>query len=57
MIRLMFENDLRLGEVLGLTSDNITSDIIEGKKKFFVYLRNRVSENKYTNVINLRGNK
>lgn len=53
----MFENDLRLGEVLGLTSDNITSDIIEGKKKFFVYLRNRVSENKYTNVINLRGNK
>ncbi|HWT73703.1 MAG TPA: site-specific integrase [Mobilitalea sp.] len=46
MVRLMYENGLRLGEVLGLTFDDITSEVYEGKKKFFVYLRNRVSDNK-----------
>lgn len=46
MVRLMYENGLRLGEVLGLTFDDITSEIIKGNKKFFVYLRNRISDNK-----------
>lgn len=46
MVRLMFENGLRLGEVLGLTFDDITSEVIKGKKKFFLYLRNRVSDDK-----------
>lgn len=47
IVRLMYENGLRLGEVLGLTFDDITSEIVKGKKAFFVYLRNRVSDKKY----------
>lgn len=54
IVRLMFENGLRLGEVLGLTFDDIVMEKIEypeksGELKVFpiVYIRNRVSDKPY----------
>lgn len=40
IVRLMFENGMRLGEVLGLTNE----DIIENDKGAYLYLRNRCSD-------------
>lgn len=40
IVRLMFENGLRLGEVLGLTNE----DIVENEKGAYLYLRNRCSD-------------
>lgn len=40
IVRLMFENGLRLGEVLGLTNE----DIAENEKGAYLYLRNRCTD-------------
>lgn len=40
VVRLMFENGLRLGEVLGITNE----DIVENDKGNFLYIRNRSSD-------------
>lgn len=40
IVRLMFENGLRIGEVLGLTNE----DIIENERGAYLYLRNRCSD-------------
>ncbi|MGG1555645.1 tyrosine-type recombinase/integrase [Paenibacillus ferrarius] len=40
LVRLMFENGLRIGEVLGLTNE----DIVENEKGAYLYLRNRCSD-------------
>jgi integrase len=40
IVRLMFENGLRLGEVLGLTNE----DMIENERGAYLYLRNRCSD-------------
>lgn len=50
IIRLMFEAGLRLGEVLGLTGDDVVSEIIDNKKVFLVYIRNRFSDRKDQNA-------
>lgn len=54
IVRLMFENGLRLGEVLGLTFDDVLMEKVElpkGSGKFeiipVVYIRNRVSDKPY----------
>lgn len=54
IVRLMFENGLRLGEVLGLTFDDIIMENIEypensGEFRVFpvVYIKNRVSDKPY----------
>lgn len=50
IIRLMFESGLRIGEVLGLTGDDIVSEVINNKKNFIVYIRNRFSDRKDQNA-------
>lgn len=51
IVRLMFETGLRIGEVLGLTSDDLVVEkVIEGNIEKYIsyaYLRNRVSDEKY----------
>ncbi|WP_100489235.1 tyrosine-type recombinase/integrase [Sporolactobacillus pectinivorans] len=40
IVRLMFENGLRIGEVLGLTNE----DIVENEQGNFLYIRNRCTD-------------
>lgn len=54
IVRLMFENGLRLGEVLGLTFDDVIMEKVEypknsGRYKILpvIYIRNRVSDKPY----------
>lgn len=46
IIRLMFQGGLRIGEVLGLTGDDIVIEKIKSDYVPVVYLRNRVSDKK-----------
>ncbi|MCM3024647.1 tyrosine-type recombinase/integrase [Heyndrickxia ginsengihumi] len=46
IIRLMFQAGLRIGEVLGLTGDDIVIEKIESEYVSVVYLRNRVTDQK-----------
>ncbi len=46
IVRLMFQSGLRIGEVLGLTGDDIVMEKIKSEYVPVVYLRNRVSDNK-----------
>lgn len=46
IVRLMYENGLRIGEVLGLTNDDIVEEKVDGTGWVNVlYLRNRCSDN------------
>lgn len=47
IVRLMFEGALRIGEVLGLTNEDIRQKKIDGEYKSFVYIRNRVTDKRY----------
>lgn len=44
IVRLMFEAGLRIGEVLGLTSDDIVLEEIEGETVGAIYIRNRFTD-------------
>jgi len=46
IIRLMFQLGLRIGEVLGLTSDDLKTIKVDGNYYPMIFLRNRVSDNK-----------
>lgn len=46
IVRLMFEYGLRLGEVLGITSEDVTEKIVDGELRPVIYIRNRASDNK-----------
>ena len=47
ILRLMFENGLRIGEVLGLTLEDIIKPSQETYKACIIVIRNRCSDNKY----------
>lgn len=44
IIRLMFEHGLRIGEVLGLTIEDICSCVHKGVMRYYVEVRNRASD-------------
>lgn len=44
IIRLMYEAGLRLGEVLGLTNEDICMQKVDDEYKAIVYIRNRVTD-------------
>lgn len=44
IIRLMYEAGLRLGEVLGLTNEDICMQKVEEEYKAVIYIRNRVTD-------------
>lgn len=46
IIRLMFEYGLRIGEVLGITNEDVTEKKIDGVLRPIIILRNRMSDNK-----------
>ncbi|MGL5764894.1 MAG: tyrosine-type recombinase/integrase [Sarcina sp.] len=50
IIRLMYEAGLRLGEVLGLTGEDLVCEFIDGKPNFLVYIRNRFTDRKDQNA-------
>ncbi|WP_294362850.1 site-specific integrase [uncultured Clostridium sp.] len=47
IVRLMFEGGLRIGEVLGLTADDIVVEEINGVTTGIVYIRNRYTDKPY----------
>lgn len=47
IVRLMFEAGLRIGEVLGLTSDDIVLEEIDGEDVGVIYIRNRFTDKPY----------
>ena len=47
IVRLMFEAGLRIGEVLGLTSDDIVLEEINGEDVGVIYIRNRFTDKPY----------
>lgn len=46
IVRLMYQGGLRIGEVLGLTFDDVLLETIQEKHTPMVYIRNRYSDNK-----------
>lgn len=46
IVRLMYEYGLRIGEVLGITNEDVTEKIVDGSLKPVIYIRNRVSDDK-----------
>lgn len=57
IVRLMFENGLRIGEVLGLTTDDVVTEETKEGVQTVVYIRNRKSDSRYQSaktVINVR---
>lgn len=46
IIRLMYEYGLRIGEVLGITNEDVTEKSIDGMLRPVIYIRNRVSDDK-----------
>lgn len=44
IVRLMYQNGLRLGEVLGLTNDDLVEEKIDGCWVPVAYIRNRISD-------------
>lgn len=44
IVRLMYESGLRIGEVLGLTSEDIVQETTENGDIYAVYIRNRLSD-------------
>lgn len=47
IIRLMYENGLRIGEVLGLTADDVVIEEVSGEDIGVIYIRNRLSDKNY----------
>lgn len=48
IVRLMYENGLRIGEVLGLTGDDLIQEQDDnGNYRYSIYIRNRVSDKSY----------
>lgn len=47
IIRLMYLYGLRIGEVLGLTNEDLVEDEIDGELHPFLLIRNRISDKKY----------
>lgn len=45
IVRLMYEGGMRIGEVLGLTNEDITVEKIKDKYQAMVYIRNRLTDN------------
>lgn len=50
IVRLMFQCGLRIGEVLGLTGDDLVIGKIEDKYIPLAYIRNRLSDKKFQNA-------
>lgn len=50
IIRLMFQCGLRIGEVLGLTGDDIVMEKVDDKYISVAYLRNRASDQSFQNA-------
>lgn len=46
IVRLMYEYGLRLGEVLGITNEDVTEKTVDGNLRPVIFLRNRFSDNK-----------
>lgn len=46
IVRLMYEYGLRLGEVFGITSEDVTEKTVDGNLRPVIFLRNRFSDNK-----------
>ena len=46
IVRLMYETGMRIGEVLGLTNEDIAIEKIDGEYRAIIYIRNRTSDNK-----------
>lgn len=46
IVRLMFEYGLRIGEVLGITNEDVTEKRVDGELRPVIYIRNRASDNK-----------
>lgn len=47
IIRLMYQCGLRIGEVLGLTADDLVTETVENQCVAVGYLRNRLTDKKY----------
>ena len=47
IIRLMYESGMRLGEVLGLTNEDIVIEKIDDEYQAVVYIRNRIKNNRH----------
>ena len=47
IIRLMYETGMRIGEVLGLTNEDVRCEEIDGSYYYVIYIRNRVCDKKY----------
>ena len=47
IVRLMYETGLRIGEVLGLTNEDIVPEHIDGTFHNTVYIRNRLTDKRY----------
>ncbi len=46
IVRLMYEYGLRLGEVLGISNEDVTEKNIDGELRPVIFIRNRASDNK-----------
>ena len=47
IVRLMYETGLRIGEVLGLTNEDVVSEGTDGEFHNTVYIRNRLTDKRY----------
>lgn len=47
IVRLMYETGLRIGEVLGLTNEDVVSEGNDGEYHNTVYIRNRITDERY----------
>lgn len=47
IVRLMYETGMRIGEVLGLTNEDVIPQKLDDKYHNCVYIRNRVSDKRY----------
>lgn len=50
IIRIMYEGGLRLGEVLGLTLEDLEIKQVNDKEICFVYIRNRITDRNFQNA-------
>lgn len=60
IVRLMFQCGMRIGEVLGLTADDVVMEKIDGQYVTLAYIRNRASDKSFQNaktVMNVHSSK
>jgi len=50
IVRLMFQGGLRIGEVFGLTADDVVVEEIQGITTGVIYIRNRYTDKPYQNA-------